>query len=355
MSDTTKSSRRSFVKSIASGSAGISLFPLLSYGRHNKTKSSNEKSDITFVHLADMHVMRQRKGDEGYKRCVDEINTLNPKPDFVLMGGDGPFTGLYTEIDEFEDQVSLFKSISNQLEMPHYHCIGNHDCLGLHENRKVSPDHPEIGKKFIMNRLGMERSYYSFNVKNWHFVVLDCIQETVEEHGPGFIPEFGEEQLEWLRYDLGRNFGMPTVIVTHIAVFCNVGQILGNPDMKSMHDRVVQDGRSLREILQRHNVKVVLQAHSHIIEDYNYKGIWYVTSQAVSGSWWGGDWNLGFGPGYTVFGIKDENITWGRRDFQWEPHLEPDDTFHREQNERWRTHLNQQQKLLEEEKQASVN
>jgi 3',5'-cyclic-AMP phosphodiesterase len=348
-----KNPRRTFLKNIAAGAAGVGLiggFPSITFGR-DRTQPETTGKPFKFVHLTDMHVRRKRKGDIGYRRCVDHVNALDPKPDFVLMGGDGPFDGLYTEKDEFEDQINLFKSISDELDMPYYNCIGNHDCLGLNSRRKVPVDDPDLGKKFFMDGVGMAKPYYSFDSHGWHFVVLDCIYEVESEHGPSYVPRMGKEQLEWLRFDLGANHGKPTVLVTHIAAFCNIGQINGDTSIPAMHGMVVQDTVDLRQILERHNVKALLQGHAHMIEDYYYNGVWYVTSQSVSAAWWGGNWR-GFEPGYTVFTAHRDNLSWQRYTFPWEHHLEPEDDLERELIAEREAFEEQQRLLLESELQV---
>src|SRR5262245_23463423 len=41
-----------------------------------------------FVHLTDIHVQPERRADEGFAKCIDAVESLNPKPDFILAGGD---------------------------------------------------------------------------------------------------------------------------------------------------------------------------------------------------------------------------------------------------------------------------
>jgi 3',5'-cyclic-AMP phosphodiesterase len=343
-----KSTRRRFIRQITAGTAGLGLIPGLPSNGSSDMHPHNEDNGFQFVHLTDQHVRRARKGDIGYRRCIERVNSLDPKPAFILMGGDGPFDGLYTEKSEFEDQIRLFQSISDDLEMPYYHCIGNHDVLGYSGSRKVPVTDPDLGKKFFMDLVGMDKSYYSFDFRGWHFVILDSIYPVEAEHGPSYVPRIGNEQLDWLRYDLATHSGKPTVAVTHIATFCNIGQIMGDPDMPSLHGRVLRDGRELREILERHKVKALLQGHSHIIEDYFYNGIWYITSQSVSAAWWGGNW-LGFEPGFTVLSARGDSLTWARYTFEWEHYLEPEDTLERERIAEREEFLKEQQKLLQEE------
>ncbi|MCH8496087.1 MAG: metallophosphoesterase [Balneolales bacterium] len=349
----SSNSRRDFLKKMALGAGGLGIMatgamarqkPVMPAGSKN---ISDENTAFHFLHLTDMHVRRQRKGHEGYARCIADVNALDPQPEIVLMGGDMAFDGLYNEKDDFIDMIDLFKTNSDKLNMPWYGCIGNHDVLGLSNRRKVPADDPDIGKGMIMEATGMPSSYYSFNHNGWHFVVLDTIYQVEVEHGPSYVAKIGEEQLEWLRFDLGAHKGMPTVCVMHIAAFCNMGQINGDPSALAMNHMVVQDNRELREILERHGVKAGLQGHSHQVEDYYFNGVWYITRQSVSAAWWGGNWR-GFKPGYTVLAAgKDGSLNWWRKEFEWEHQLEPGDALERERTVERAEFVAEQRRLYE--------
>ena len=74
----------------------------------------------------------------------------------------------------------------------------------------------------------------------------------------------------------------PKIAVVHVAAFCNVGQISGDPKHLAMDgSMVIWDTKELRKVLERHNVKLVLQGHSHRVEDTFWNGTWYVTSPAA--------------------------------------------------------------------------
>ncbi len=305
---------------------------------------------FSFVHLTDMHVTPKRWGDKGYRACIESVVDMKPKPAFALMGGDLAFDGLYTPKPDFKEQIRLYKEISNGLGMPYYNCMGNHDVLGWSARRKVAVDDPDLGKKCIMDRLEWEKSYYSFDHGGWHFAVLDCIEPVQTPNGPSYRPRIGPEQLEWLAYDLGAAGDRPKVAITHIAAFCAMGQINGDPNRKALDgSMVLVDTRELRTILERHRVKALLQGHSHQIEEYRFNGVWYLTSAAVSGAWWSGAW-LGCGPGYTVFRCEGDELTWRHRTFRWETHLEPEDELERKKTAEHRAFLEEQQRLLQRDR-----
>tara|TARA_R110000868_G_scaffold410693_4_gene699802 strand:+ start:33719 stop:34753 length:1035 start_codon:yes stop_codon:yes gene_type:complete len=309
--------RKSFLKKIGLGTLGVG----------GVLSCDNSEEYFKIIHLTDIHVTSRRRGDQGYRKCVESINNMTPSPDLILMGGDMVFDGLYTEMDKFDEQIELFKNISLNLKMPYYPCLGNHDVLGLSSRRKVDAKHPGIGRKYIMDALGMSEAYYSFNHKGWHFVVLNSINEFEGENGPAYEQRIGKEQLEWLRYDLGEHKGMPTIAVSHYAAFNHNGQINADQELKAMNHLVLKDNRELRFILERHGVKALLQGHTHVGEDFRFNNVWYITSQAASAAWWGGNW-LGFEPGYTVLTLgKNEIINWKAEVYQWDHQLEPEDTL----------------------------
>jgi 3',5'-cyclic AMP phosphodiesterase CpdA len=305
---------------------------------------------FNFVHLTDMHVTPKRWGDKGYRACIESVVNMKPKASFALMGGDLAFDGLYTPKSDFEEQIRLYKEISDGLGIPYYNCMGNHDVLGWSPRRKVSVDDPDLGKRFIMDRLAWDKSYYSFDHGGWHFAVLDCIEPIQTANGPGYRPRIGPEQREWLAYDLGSAGDRPKIVVTHIAAFCAMGQIHGDPDRKALDgSMVLADTKELRLVLERHKVKALLQGHSHQIEEYQYNGVWYLTSAAVSGAWWAGSWN-GKPPGYTVFRCDGDQLTWAHRTFPWDAHLELEDDLERRKTAEQKAFQAEQQRLLQRER-----
>lgn len=345
--------RRDFIKGVAGWGAGAALLSSCSKlgldtdGTEEKTHHSSKR--FSFVHITDQHIQRKRSGDKGYLKCIKTIKAEKPKPHFAVMGGDMPFDGNYNPKEKFIDEIHLYRDITNELGIPYFHCMGNHDVLGWHPRRKVPADDPDLGKKCIMDILEWPSSYYSFDYKGWHFVVLDCIKGIVDpEKGTTHVIEIDEEQMDWLGADLGRAHGKPIVAFTHVAAFCNIGQIGGDKERKAMDGMVINNNKDLRLLLERHKVKALVQGHSHDVQNFFYNGVWYVTTAAASACWWSGTW-LGFEPGYTIFTCDGDRLSWEHKTYEWVPILEPADDLERKRTEERRVFLEEQENLMKRE------
>lgn len=154
---------------------------------------TNEEADmrnskIRFGIMADIHQDFMYKAEERLATFIARMNDENV--DFIIQLGDFCFP--------FPNNKS-FLSIWEQFNGPRYHVLGNHDM-----DRST--------KKGMMDFLGIEKNYYSFDCGNYHFIVLDPNYLSIDgqdidyEHGnyfnyPDSINNLPDEQLEWLKAD----------------------------------------------------------------------------------------------------------------------------------------------------------
>lgn len=192
--------RRGFLKG-AGALAAAGTLPLSTV----ELAFADSSKNFTFAYISDAHIQHikddkfVRNWDRGLTRAVAETNLLNPKPDFVVFGGDLAQLGKKSELDHGAEMLSKLKY--------DLHCVmGEHDY------------YLDLGK-YWSELYGAH--YYSWDHKGVHFVVLNSIltdakwtydrwpsaeQRMLEMAGldnPNGSPFMvGEKQRAWLSKDL---------------------------------------------------------------------------------------------------------------------------------------------------------
>ena len=274
----------------------------------NKTEPEN---DFSFVFMTDMHITNERHALDGFQQAVDTINKL--APGFVLTGGDNIMDALGQTYGKSDSLYNMYEKAAKGLSMPVYTTMGNHEVFGLYESSGVDTTHEEYGKKLYEDRLA--KRYYSFDFKNWHFVVLDGIGFTEDRHYYGFVDE---EQLEWLKQDLAKTGKeTPVAVSIHIPLLSVGAQIMEGPTKALNEGSVITNAHEVIDVLEQYNTKLVLQGHLHFLEDINYNGIHYITGGAVSAQWWNGP-RYGMEEGFLKIDVSGEDFSWEYVDFGWD-------------------------------------
>jgi len=206
--------RRNFLKGAGLLMAGGTLPVSLVEVAFGKEKGQN----FTFAYISDSHIQHVkgtefvRNWDRGLIRAVAECNMMDPKPDFVIYGGDLAQLATKTEIDH---GLELMSALRHEV---HY-VMGEHDY------------YLDLGK-YWESQLGPQ--WYSFDHKGVHFVVLNSIltdEKWVNKWSSGeermgvmagldnplgspFM--VGKEQRDWLAADLAKvGKDTPLVIFSH--------------------------------------------------------------------------------------------------------------------------------------------
>jgi Icc protein len=211
--------RRQFLKQAGILTAAATL-PM---GLVNVAWGKKPAEKFTFAYISDAHIT-QIKGtefvanfDKGLKRAVLELAFMDPKPDFVVFGGDLAQLGKKEEIDH---GLELMKDVT----IPIKWVMGEHDYyldLGKYWQEKFGPDH------------------YSFDHKGVHFVVLNSIlthddwtyrkwptpearmlamARLDNPEGSPFMVK--SEQLAWLKKDLAKvERNTPLVVLSHSPLY----------------------------------------------------------------------------------------------------------------------------------------
>ena len=210
----TEISRRSFLKQMGVLTA-VSTIPLSLV----ELSFADPAKNFTFAYISDAHIQHitgskfVRNWDRGLIRAVAETNLLQPKPDFVVFGGDLAQLGTKEELDHGAEMLSKLNY--------NFKCVmGEHDYyldLGEYWSKLFGPQ------------------YYSWDHKGVHFITLNSIltydewtherwptaeQRMLEMAGldnPNGSPFMvGEKQREWLKNDLENvNKDTPVVLFSH--------------------------------------------------------------------------------------------------------------------------------------------
>ncbi len=286
----------------------IFLFILLGQFAFSQAKNLNvEEADFTFAFLTDIHLKPEMGAPQGFQMAIDKVNELNP--DFVLTGGDLVFDAMRGNKGRSDTLFSLYKEMSAGFNMPVYNCLGNHDLFAIYAESPESSDHPDY--KYGMFERYFGKTYYSFDHKNWHFIVLNSLGVTENKRYTGV---FSEEELAWLKTDISKlDTLMPIVIVTHIPMITTRSQVTGSEGKGN-----VSNAAEVFKMLESYNLKLVLQGHIHW-KEYGYVNdrFHYITGGSIAGNGWKGR-RHNTKEGFVLVKVKGDGVSWEYVDHGWE-------------------------------------
>jgi 3',5'-cyclic-AMP phosphodiesterase len=221
--------------------------------------TEREPSVVKFGICADAHLNLMHDAPSRLGTFMAAME--REKPDFIIELGD------FTPPDE---RAAAFFEIWNGYEGEKYHVIGNHETDGGYPLQQV------------LAMRGMSRSYYAFDKKGIHFIVLDGNDRRSPESKP-YFRFVGPVQVNWLKRDLAESVH-PVVVFSHQELFCPSGET----------DMGIENHAEIREIFRQHNLdrpgqRVIACFNGHTHFDYaeQIDGIWYLTVTSMAYHWLG--------------------------------------------------------------------
>jgi len=264
-----------------------------------------------YIFLTDAHLEPELAAADGCAMAFRKAASL--RADFAIQGGDHVFDALAVDRKRADSLFDLYAHTEQALGLKVHHTIGNHDHFGIFAKSGVEANSPGYGKQIFQERLGP--TYYSFDHKGYHFVVLDTIQLTPDRSWEARIDP---TQLAWLSADLAKlPAGAPVIVTAHVPLVTafnsytapsNAGGS-GVTPVSTHPQMAVANAYEVLPVLEKHNVLAVFQGHTHINEVVQYHGIHYVTSGAVCGNWWHGT-RMGTPEGFTIVSLRNGKIDW---------------------------------------------
>jgi hypothetical protein len=241
-------------------------------------KSAQEKSgeDFTFIHMTDIHL--DAANLVTFNKAVEEFKTISPA--FVVSTGDLVNKGDATTISEAQaaDWFGAYQAATNDLSMPVYNAMGNHDAANL-ACESAAGATAGCSKNTYRNSFGP--TYYSFDWGQYHCVVLDpngvsSGKETFSVTG---------SQLAWLQADLGyRAKNSPLLVFCHEATSSWRSQ------------------NTVLSLLKEYKTRIFAgHAHEDLLMDSS--GVPEQVTAALSGEWGHGDNPDGSKPGYRIVSV----------------------------------------------------
>jgi Icc protein len=279
--------RRQFIGLL--GAAGLSA--AVSPSMFAAGPASRQKP-FTFLFYTDAHLEPELNGVVGTEMAFKKGRGI--KADFAINGGDHVFDALAVPKQRSLMLWDMYDKAQQDLGLKCYHTLGNHDVCGIY---------PASG--LFEERFG--KTYYSFDHKGHHFIVLDTIGITPDHHYEGRVDE---AQLQWLAADLAAlPAGTPVIVAGHIPLVTAFASYVPAPNAPPVRNSTsVGNANEVLNLFAGHNVIGVLQGHTHINEQVLWKGVPYVTSGAVCGNWWHGT-HMGTPEGFTVVTVAHGKMT----------------------------------------------
>ena len=206
-----------------------------------------------FAYISDSHLYARgmtHRFAKAVAKAVEDVNALDPQPDFVLYGGDLAQLGQRGELD-------LGAQILKNVKAPMHMMVGEHDWfldLGEHWQSLFGPPN------------------YSFDHKGVHFVVLNSIHEKDFWTARKLTPMermhivagldnaqqgrfmVGEEQRNWLQQDLAKlSPSTPLIVFSHSPLY----------KYYEPWNFWTDDADEVQAILKRMDRAVVIHGHTH--------------------------------------------------------------------------------------------
>jgi Icc protein len=248
--------RRGFLR-VASASFAIAaakdLVPPHSFQPVTVRTGPGTEESFRFAYISDSHLYERELNDRFVRsllRAVDDVNALDPQPDFVLYGGDLAQLGQ-------EKELELGAQILKSLKAPVKMMVGEHDW------------YLDMGEKWRA-LFGADR--YAFDHKGVHFVVLNSVIEEDFWTARGLTPmermltvagldnaaqrpfTVGEEQRSWLASHLESvPRSTPLVVFSHSPLY----------KIYKPWNFWTDDAEEVQAILGRFEKATVIHGHTH--------------------------------------------------------------------------------------------
>lgn len=248
----------------------------------NLVKVNQDKYRVYF--LGDMHLADRTNDLNQFDNCMKEVKADIMDDDvksYVITLGDMTWDLYWYSRNYYFPQYLksvnyYFKNAAKQVQF--FHTIGNHD----HDMCKDGDFNTVI--EYVKD---IAPTYYSFNIGDVHYIVLDDILCTNVGGAASAKPkrayksEVTDEQLKWLAKDLSFvSKTTPVIVTSHAPVYAKETK-------KNVNTYYLNNSATLVSKFKGYNVDFVT-GHTHVLYnvDKSSEGIYEHNAGAVCASWW---------------------------------------------------------------------
>lgn len=250
--------RRRFVGQVGAG-ALATLLPQTTLAFEPVLSTDSADEVLRFGIVTDVHKDLMPDADKRLETFIEKA--IEREADFIIQMGDFCMA---------EPKNKDFLKTWNAFKCPKYHILGNHDM-------------DRQSKQQMLDFWEMPKTYYSYDFKGTHFIVLDANflyqdgKYTDYERGNFYVDSslrtfINDEQIEWFKADLEAT-KLPVVVFSHQSLW--------------HYQWGVKNRLSLQKILEAHKEKVIccFNGHNHIDYHHVQNGIHYIEVNSMSYQW----------------------------------------------------------------------
>lgn len=242
---------------------------------------AGDQTNHTMLYFGDLHMANRTKDRLQLIKFVNEINDyIQARPAekiYAMTLGDMTWDAFwYSDNYCFAEYLSDMNQIRN---LQIFHTIGNHD----HELKEEGD-----WKTALRYKAEMTPNYYSFNIGDVHYIVLDDIKckNTKDSKSSTYDMTLIDDVLNWMKEDLKYvEKTTPLVITMHA------------PLLKYNGSDNLTNAAAFRAALSGYAKVTLFSGHTHDVYNNTKDGITEMNSGAVCGAWW---WAGSYNPSFNI-------------------------------------------------------
>lgn len=299
------------------------------FKRLNNSTSTIEQKDFSLmktnnqnhvvIPMADWHLANRNNDiDQFTSKVLPDVNatidhySANDTKVYVLTLGDMTWDAYW-----YDNKFGLNEYIPymNMLNCPVFNVIGNHDYDPYYANDW------EAENKY---REVLGPTYYSFNLGEVHYVVLDDVEYLNSGGAIGTVGDrnyntnISPDQIAWLKKDLAAiaDKSTPIVVAMHTPLYRRPTL---DANGNQVNDQALANGSTLINCLKDFSSVHVLTGHTHVNYSVEEENLMEHNTAAICATWWWTGRNGyagnhickdGSPGGYSIWQMKGKDLQW---------------------------------------------